>query len=109
MPDRPFEQALDRRVADVLERCTACGACVEVCPMPGPAGLDASQSQTIAAGVLQILRGEAEPPAASARWAAVCSGSGCNSCTHRRASRIGWRDGRWERVAASRLRHRPRQ
>ena len=84
MPDRPFEQALDRRVADVLERCTACGACVEVCPMPGPAGLDASQSQTIAAGVLQILRGEAEPPAASARWAAVCSGSGhcIDACPH---------------------------
>jgi heterodisulfide reductase subunit D len=83
MPDRPFEQALDRRVAEVLERHTACGACLEVCPMPGPAGIDASEPGAIAAGVLHILRGATEP-AASARWAAVCSGSGhcIQACQH---------------------------
>ena len=83
MPEHPFEQALDRRVAEILERCTACGACVEVCPMPGPAGIDASEPRAVAGGVLQILRGEPEP-AASARWASVCSGSGhcIDACQH---------------------------
>jgi Fe-S oxidoreductase len=69
-----FEQALEARTRDVLENCTACGRCVEVCPMPGPAGI-AGEPQAIAAGVLALLRGETHP-AASARWAAVCSGSG---------------------------------
>jgi heterodisulfide reductase subunit D len=83
MPDSPFEQALDLRVAEVLERCTSCGACVEVCPMPQAAGIDASDPQAIAGGVLQILRGTHEP-AASARWASVCSGSGhcIPACQH---------------------------
>ncbi len=71
----PLEQALDARVAEILDRCTACGACVDVCPMPGPVGIDASDSPKLAAGVLSILRGEAHPEA-SARWASVCTGSG---------------------------------
>ena len=33
-----FEQALGTRVADILERCTACGACVEACPVSIEAG-----------------------------------------------------------------------
>jgi len=83
MPDSPFEIALDLRVAEVLERCTSCGACVEVCPMPAAAGIDANDPQAIAGGVLSILRGT-EHPAASARWAAVCSGSGqcIPACQH---------------------------
>ena len=71
----PLEQALDARVAEILERCTSCGACVDVCPMPGPAGIDASDTSALASGVLAILRGE-DHPEASARWAAVCTGSG---------------------------------
>jgi heterodisulfide reductase subunit D len=75
MPAAPLEQALDARVAEILDRCTACGACINVCPMPGPAGIDASDPSALAAGVLAILRGEDEP-AASATWASVCTGSG---------------------------------
>lgn len=75
MPDSPFETALDLRTAELLERCTSCGACVEVCPMPAAAGINAADPPGIARGVLDILRGTAVP-AASARWASVCSGSG---------------------------------
>jgi heterodisulfide reductase subunit D len=75
MPDSSFEAALDLRVAELLERCTSCGACVEVCPMPAASGIDASDPKAIAGGVLDILRGSAQPEA-SARWASVCSGSG---------------------------------
>jgi heterodisulfide reductase subunit D len=83
MPDSPFEIALDLRVAEVLERCTSCGACVEVCPMPAAAGIDASSPQDIAGGVLTILRGT-DYPEAAARWASVCSGSGycIPACQH---------------------------
>ena len=38
----PLDLAMKTRTAQVLERCVACGACAEVCPMPGPAGIDAS-------------------------------------------------------------------
>src|ERR1700761_2626583 len=69
----PLEQALDARVLDILDRCTSCGACVEVCPMPAPAGIEADP-RALASGVLSLLRGE-EHPAESARWAAVCTGS----------------------------------
>ncbi len=75
MTGSPFEQALELRIDDILDRCTACGACVEACPMPGPAGIDAAEPGHIATGVLSLLRGEAHP-AASAKWAAVCTGSG---------------------------------
>jgi heterodisulfide reductase subunit D len=73
--EAPLEQALDRRVAEILDRCTSCGACVDVCPMPAAVGIDASDGSAIAAGVLAMLRGE-DHPADSARWAAVCTGSG---------------------------------
>ena len=81
--DGGFEPALQTRTQGVLDNCTACGRCVEVCPMPGPAGLDAADAPGIAAGVLAILRGES-PPEASARWASVCSGSGhcIPACPH---------------------------
>ena len=51
--------------------------------MPSAAGIDASAPREIAAGVLDILRGVAEP-AASAQWATVCSGSGhcIQACQH---------------------------
>jgi heterodisulfide reductase subunit D len=73
--EAPFEAALRARTDEVLEHCVSCGACVEVCPMPEPAGIETRDSATIAAGVLSILRGEPHPEA-SARWASVCSGSG---------------------------------
>jgi len=78
-----FEPALQARTQEVLDNCTACGRCVEVCPMPGPAGIDAADAPGMAAGVLAILRGE-NPPEASARWASVCSGSGhcIPACPH---------------------------
>src|SRR5208282_4799054 len=83
MPDSPFEIALDLRVAEVLERCTSCGDCVKVCPMPAVAGIDAGDPQAIAGGVLSILRGT-EHPDSAARWATVCSGSGhcIPACQH---------------------------
>jgi len=69
-----LEHALHDQVADILDRCTRCGACAEVCPMPGPAGLDTSDPKALTAGILTLLRGGRH--AEAERWAAVCSGSG---------------------------------
>jgi len=70
----PLEHALHHQVADILDRCTTCGACAEICPMPGPAGLDTSDPRALTAGILTVLRGGEHADAQ--RWAAVCSGSG---------------------------------
>jgi Fe-S oxidoreductase len=70
----PLDHALHSRIDDILNRCTSCGACVEVCPMPAPAGIDTSDPKALAGGILTILRGGQHADAA--RWAAVCSGSG---------------------------------
>ena len=78
----PFDQALDLQVAEILDRCTNCGACAEICPMPAPAGLDTSAPKNLTAGILTILRGGAHEDAS--RWAAICSGSGhcIPACQH---------------------------
>ena len=70
----PLELALRSRADDILDHCIACGACAEVCPMPGPAGIDTSDPKSLTAGILTLLRGGEAPDAS--RWAAVCSGSG---------------------------------
>jgi Fe-S oxidoreductase len=77
-----MEQALRDRVDEILTRCTQCGACAAVCPMPGPAGLDTSKPVALTGGILRLLRGEAD--AAASRWAEVCSGSGhcIPACQH---------------------------
>jgi heterodisulfide reductase subunit D len=77
-----LEHALHDQVDEILARCTSCGACAEICPMPAPAGLDTSDPQALAAGILTLLRGGTDT--AASRWAAVCSGSGhCISvCEH---------------------------
>ena len=35
-----FIASLDLRVSEILDRCTRCARCVEVCPTAGPAGID---------------------------------------------------------------------
>lgn len=77
MSDRSdaFIESLDRRVADIASACTACGACAEACPTLAVAGIDGSDSQSLTAGVRDVLRA-GEGPADSEQWAKVCCGSG---------------------------------
>lgn len=70
-----FTAALQARVQDVLDSCTRCGRCFEVCPMTAPAGIADRNGAAVVGGVLDILRG-GSGPAESERWAKVCSGSG---------------------------------
>jgi heterodisulfide reductase subunit D len=70
-----FEAALSERVEGMLDACTRCGKCVEVCPSVKPAGISDASSEDIISGVLDILR-SGNGPEASRRWAASCMLSG---------------------------------
>ena len=70
-----FAEALRSRTQDVLDNCTRCGRCFEVCPMTAPAGIAGRNAPEVVGGVLDIIRGGAGTADAE-RWALVCSGSG---------------------------------
>jgi len=65
-----FEDALNGRVQDIIDACTRCGKCVEVCPVKTPAGVIAPAREVVS-GVIDILR-IGSGPAASQRWASTC-------------------------------------
>ena len=71
-----FLESLESRVDEILDRCSGCGRCVEVCPTAGPAGVDRSEPRAVVAGVLDILRGVGDRGSPGARWAETCTGSG---------------------------------
>jgi heterodisulfide reductase subunit D len=75
MNDISFEKALGDRVEDMLDACTRCGKCVEVCPSVKPAGIAEAMPKDIIRGVLDIVR-TGEGPEASRKWAASCMLSG---------------------------------
>ena len=73
--DISFETALGQRVEDMLDACTRCGKCVEVCPSVKPAGLAEASAADVISGVLDIVR-HGNGPEVSRRWAASCMLSG---------------------------------
>ena len=70
-----FEAVLGERVEDMLDACTRCGKCVEVCPSVKPAGIAEASPEDIIGGVLEIVR-SGDGPEASRKWAASCMLSG---------------------------------
>jgi heterodisulfide reductase subunit D len=75
MSEISFETALDARVEEMLDACTRCGKCVEVCPSVAPAGVADASPTDVISGILDIVR-TGEGPEASAKWAAACMRSG---------------------------------
>jgi Fe-S oxidoreductase len=75
MNEMTFETALASRVGHMLDACTRCGKCVEVCPTVAPAGIAGAIPQDVIGGVLDIVR-TGEGPDASRRWATSCMLSG---------------------------------
>ncbi|HVU43885.1 MAG TPA: (Fe-S)-binding protein [Xanthobacteraceae bacterium] len=73
MPET-FESALQARVGEMVDACTRCGKCVEVCPVAGAAGVNAEPTQVIG-GVLDLLR-HGEGNEAARKWASGCVRSG---------------------------------
>jgi len=76
-PDRPKATKLLDYIAQLsrasLAGCTACGKCVEACPMPGYSrALDGHAAPAIVEGVLQVLRG-ARGSDAALEWINLCT------------------------------------
>ena len=71
-----FVASLEARASEIVEQCSRCGRCVEVCPTAGPAGVERSDPPAVVAQVLDLLRGGGDPASAGARWAETCTGSG---------------------------------
>jgi heterodisulfide reductase subunit D len=71
-----FLESLTDRAREIVERCSGCGRCVEVCPTAGPAEVDRSDPRLVVSQVLDILRGGGEAGSHGARWAETCTGSG---------------------------------
>jgi Fe-S oxidoreductase len=68
------EQFLADQTALVLERCTACGRCVEVCPMWPHSAARATPTAEVTQGIVSLLR-SGEPTAAARAFVETCSGS----------------------------------
>lgn len=75
MTDMTFEAALSARTEQMLDACTRCGKCVEVCPVAAPAGVGDAAPESVTAGVLDIVRSGDGPEAAKA-WAKGCALTG---------------------------------
>ena len=65
-----FESALGARVDSMLDACTRCGKCVEVCPVTEPGGVQA-EPRAVIEGVIDILR-QGEGSEAARKWANAC-------------------------------------
>lgn len=70
-----FEEALGARTKEMVDACTRCGKCVEVCPVTGPAGVADASPEVVVSGILDILR-TGQGPAASKAWAKACTLTG---------------------------------
>jgi Fe-S oxidoreductase len=69
-----FETALQERVDSMVDACTRCGKCVEVCPVTGPGGVNA-EPRAVIDGIIDILR-LGDGPEAARKWANSCVLSG---------------------------------
>src|SRR6185503_16272366 len=82
MNEMTFESALSLRTEEMIDACTRCGKCVEICPVTAPAGVGAAAPQEVIAGIIDILRAGEGSPAAKA-WAKGCvlTGDCITACT----------------------------
>lgn len=62
----------------ILDACTRCGACVEVCPVIPHAGLADAEPTPLVNGLLEVLRDGGALQGGAAAWAAQCDG--CGAC-----------------------------
>jgi Fe-S oxidoreductase len=68
------EQFFAAQTATILERCTACGKCVEICPMWPHTSVRDEDPKAITAGIVSLLRSN-DPSAAARLFLNACSGS----------------------------------
>ncbi|MCZ6871425.1 MAG: (Fe-S)-binding protein [Gammaproteobacteria bacterium] len=72
---KEFIAGLEHCAEGILDACTRCGRCVDVCPTIQPGGVDASDPPRLVQGILDLLA-EKSGTAEAGRWATLCNGSG---------------------------------
>ena len=75
MTQTAFEVALTERTSEMLDACTKCGKCVEICPVTVPAGVGDATPTAVISGMLDIVR-FGDGPQASKAWAKGCALTG---------------------------------
>lgn len=70
-----FIVGLERRIEGIIDACTRCGKCADICPTPALAGFGDADPENLATGVIDILKGEVFDPL-SEDWARKCCGTG---------------------------------
>lgn len=75
-PQPSLEGFVVAQAARIADACTACGRCVEVCPVVPFAGLEGAAPKAVIGGVVKVLRGEAGLEGDSAVFAHQCNGCG---------------------------------
>lgn len=70
-----FLDYLEREKQDILDHCTRCGKCVEVCPMPPYTAVQGVDPVYVVQQVIRLLETGVASPEATA-WAMSCSNSG---------------------------------
>jgi L-lactate utilization protein LutB len=79
MPTKPasLREYIDQIIAGALDRCTRCGRCYEVCPMPRYSKvLEGAQAGEVMGEVLGVLRRETGH-ARGLEFAKICTQSAC--------------------------------
>ena len=74
MPPISQEEFLQSETATILERCTACGKCVEVCPNWSFLSIEDDATAAVAGGIVGLLRNGLASDAAG-RFVDACSGT----------------------------------
>lgn len=75
MSERVLQAYVEAATQEILEQCTTCGKCVEVCPMLPYGHLERADPTHVVGGILDILRG-GQGHEEARRWAQVCTSSG---------------------------------
>lgn len=75
--DRSFAEYLATETAAIATACTACGKCVEVCPVVPYTELHGETPAAVTRSIRAVLTGGA-PSAGAAAWAHACNG--CGEC-----------------------------
>jgi Fe-S oxidoreductase len=75
MSQLALQAYIESETEAILDHCTACGKCMEVCPMLPYGNLQGADSKHVVSGILDILCGGQGHDEAR-RWAQVCTASG---------------------------------
>jgi len=70
-----LQKYIESEIRDILQKCTGCGICAQVCPILPYTAASGKDPKEVAVGVLEILRGGAGN-SASVGWIEACAGSG---------------------------------